>query len=67
MLDRSVVESAWGAVPVLLPVRFPVSLAGPGVRLSSTGLSTVSPVRFGFAQGWESGRGYDVALPCIRP
>jgi len=29
------VESAWGAVPALLLVRFPRPLAEPGVRLSS--------------------------------
>ena len=34
-LDHAVVESARGAVPVLLPVRFPVPLAEPGVRLST--------------------------------
>ncbi len=28
------VESAWGAVPTLLPVRFPRPLAEPAVRLS---------------------------------
>ena len=28
------VESAWGAVPALLLVRFPRPLAEPGVRLS---------------------------------
>src|SRR5262245_40266183 len=31
-LDQPVVESTRGAVLVLLPVRFPVPLAGPGVR-----------------------------------
>jgi hypothetical protein len=34
-MDQPVVESARGAVPVLLPVRFPVPLAEPGVRLST--------------------------------
>jgi putative transposase len=34
-VDDAVVESARGAVPVLLPVRFPGPLAEPGVRLSA--------------------------------
>jgi hypothetical protein len=34
-MGRAVVESAWGAVPALLPVRFPRPLAEPGVRLST--------------------------------
>jgi hypothetical protein len=34
-LGNEVVESAWGAVPALLPVCFPGPLAEPGVRLST--------------------------------
>ena len=34
-MGHAVVESAWGAVPALLPVRFPRPLAEPGVRLST--------------------------------
>jgi hypothetical protein len=34
-LDQPVVESARGAVLVLLPLRFPVPPAEPGVRLST--------------------------------
>jgi hypothetical protein len=34
-VDAAMVESARGAVPTLLPVRFPVPLAEPGVRLST--------------------------------
>ena len=34
-MDHEVVESAWGAVPALLPVCFPRPLAEPGVRLST--------------------------------
>jgi hypothetical protein len=34
-MGYEVVESAWGAVPALLPVRFPRPLAEPGVRLST--------------------------------
>jgi hypothetical protein len=32
--SQSTVESAWGAVPGLLPVRFPRPLAEPAVRIS---------------------------------
>jgi hypothetical protein len=41
-----------GAVLVLLPVRFPVPLAEPGVR-RRTGLSTVSPVRLASPRGGD--------------
>jgi hypothetical protein len=34
-MGHKVVESAWGAVPALLPVCFPRPLAEPGVRLST--------------------------------
>jgi hypothetical protein len=34
-MDDALVESARGAVSALLPVRFPVPLAEPGVRLST--------------------------------
>jgi hypothetical protein len=39
----------------------------PACASRRTGLATVSPVRFGFAQGVGSCRGYGVALPCVRP
>ena len=33
-VERRLVESAWGAVPGLLPVRFPRPLAEPAVPIS---------------------------------
>jgi hypothetical protein len=46
-----VVESAWGAVLVLLPVCFPVPLAGPGVRLSTHRALHGFARQVGFAPG----------------
>ena len=45
----AVVESAWGAVPGLLRVRFPRLLTEPAVPIFGNGLSTVSAVRCGWA------------------
>jgi hypothetical protein len=44
-------ESAWGAVLVLLPVRFPVPLAGPGVGIMTRRALHGFARQVGFAQG----------------
>jgi Transposase, Mutator family len=52
-MGTAVVESARGAVPALLPVRFPVPLAEPGVRLATHRAlhGSCRQAWFAFAQG----------------
>ena len=57
------VESAWGAVPGLLPARFPRPLAEPAVRLSRNGLSMAAAVR----RGSRESRGWDLAAAVAVP
>ena len=56
--DRCEVESAWGAVPKLLPARFPRPLAEPGVPITEH-----RALHGSCRQAWLRAQGLGIVLP----